>query len=111
MYVEAVHKSSQGASCNSEHKQEKRNLYVTDFEDTADALNLEISDSIPEPEFNFNPFTYFDKLGESTFKQVCFDHILIVSILTQKLSYFCSLILIEDIGRLFFKNQLNLFVK
>ncbi|KAF8793886.1 hypothetical protein HNY73_001918 [Argiope bruennichi] len=74
VFADAIHTSSQGASCNSERKQETRNsprnLYVSDFEETVTVLNLEVTDSIPVSEFHFNPLDCFDQLGESTFKQI-----------------------------------------
>ncbi|GBM55402.1 Uncharacterized protein KIAA0825 [Araneus ventricosus] len=77
VYVDAVHTSSQGASCNSECKQESKNapsnLYVAGFEEPVHTLNLEVNGSIPTSKFSFNPFTYFDKLGESTFKQIALE--------------------------------------
>ncbi|GFU30790.1 uncharacterized protein KIAA0825 [Nephila pilipes] len=75
-YIDTVHISTQGGSYNSEIKQDINsfsNFYSNDIEENVEVLNLEVNDNILVPEFQFNPFDHFDKLGESSFKQIAVE--------------------------------------
>lgn len=48
-------------------------MFQTNTSENTLELNLTVGERISSIKFNFNPFKYFEKLGEINFSQVCYS--------------------------------------